>query len=87
MSEKKQLAMHESRNRATSAAVIWHIVSFEQKYTERPYQDVTKVLLPPPLPFLLKLLTPLARLLGYRSSYPQYRSAQPRPEAELLADA
>jgi quercetin dioxygenase-like cupin family protein len=51
------------------------------------YQDVTKVLLPPPLPFLLKLLTPLARLLGYRSSYPQYSSAQPRPEAELLADA
>jgi mannose-6-phosphate isomerase-like protein (cupin superfamily) len=36
MSEEKQLAMHESRNRATSAAVIWHIVSFGQKYTERP---------------------------------------------------
>jgi mannose-6-phosphate isomerase-like protein (cupin superfamily) len=44
------------------------------------YQE-TKVLLPPPLPFLLKLLTPLARLLGYRSSYPQYRSAQPREAA------
>ena len=51
------------------------------------YQDVTKVLLPPPLPILLKLLTPLARLLGYRSSYPQYSSAQPREAAELLAAA
>ena len=36
MSEKRQLAMHESRNRATSAAVMCHIVSFGQKYTERP---------------------------------------------------
>jgi quercetin dioxygenase-like cupin family protein len=41
------------------------------------YQE-TKVLLPFPVQILLKLLTPLARLLGYRSSYPQYSSAQPR---------
>lgn len=32
----------------------------------------TQVLLPPPVHILLKLLTPLARLLGYRSSYPAY---------------
>jgi quercetin dioxygenase-like cupin family protein len=49
------------------------------------YQDVTKVLLPPPVQILLKLLTPLARLLGYRSSYRQYSSAQQRSAAELLA--
>ncbi len=50
------------------------------------YQE-TKVLLPPPVQILLKLLTPLARLLGYRSSYPQYSSAQPNPAVELLADS
>ena len=44
------------------------------------YQE-TQVLLPPPVPILLKLLTPLARLLGYRSRYPQYSSAQPREAA------
>ena len=47
----------------------------------------TKVLLPSPVYGLLKLLTPLARLLGYRPSYPQYSSAQQRPAAELLADS
>jgi quercetin dioxygenase-like cupin family protein len=50
------------------------------------YQE-TKVLLPPPVPILLKLLTPLARLLRYRSSYPQYSSAQPNPAVELRADS
>ena len=46
----------------------------------------TKVVLPAAVPVLLKLLTPLARLLGYRSSYPQYSSTQQHPAAELLAD-
>ena len=47
----------------------------------------TKVLLPFPVQILLILLTPLARLLGYRSSYPQYSSAQPHPAVELPADS
>ena len=50
------------------------------------YQE-TQVLLPFPVQILQKLLTPLARLLGYRSSYPQYSSAQPRSAVELPADA
>lgn len=50
------------------------------------YQE-TKVLLPPAVPILLKLLTPLARLLGYRSSYPQYRIAHPNSVVERLADS
>ena len=36
----------------------------------------TKVLLPSPVRIFLKLLAPLARLLGYRSSYPKYSSIQ-----------
>jgi len=46
----------------------------------------TQVLLPSPVQIFLKLLTPLARLLGYRSSYPQYSSIQSRPAVELPAD-
>jgi quercetin dioxygenase-like cupin family protein len=47
----------------------------------------TQLLLPSPVHIFLKLLTPLARLLGYRSSYPQYSSAQPHPAVELPADS
>jgi hypothetical protein len=36
--------MHESRNRAISAAVIWHIISFGQKYTERPIDNIKSML-------------------------------------------
>ena len=50
------------------------------------YQE-TQVLLPSPVRIVLKLLIPLARLLGYWSSYPQYSSAQPNPAVELPADA
>ena len=60
---------------------IFQIAVITAEYKE------TKVLLPAAVPVLLKLLTPLARLLGYRSSYPQYSSAQPNPAVELLADS
>ena len=50
------------------------------------YQE-TQALLPPALPLLLKLLTPFARLLGYRSSYPRYSIAQPSSAAERLANS
>ena len=47
----------------------------------------TKLQLPSPVQILLNLLTHLARMLGYRSSYPQYSSAQLLPAAELMADS
>jgi hypothetical protein len=40
MSEKNSFEVHESRKRAISAAVIWHIVSFGEKYTERPLGNI-----------------------------------------------
>ena len=45
----------------------------------------TQVLLPSLVQIFLKLLTPLARLIGYRSSYKQYSSIQSRPAVELPA--
>jgi quercetin dioxygenase-like cupin family protein len=50
------------------------------------YQE-TQVLLPPAVPLLLKLLTPFARLLGYRSSYPRYSIAPSGSAAERLANS
>jgi quercetin dioxygenase-like cupin family protein len=50
------------------------------------YQE-TKVLLPAPVQITLILLTPLARLLGYRSSYPRYSSVQPQPAVQLSKDS
>ena len=60
---------------------------FQMAVIVADYQDIIKVLVPPPVRGLLKLLTPPARLLGYRSSYPQYSVTQQRPAAELLADS
>jgi hypothetical protein len=34
--KKYLLDMQKRRTRASSASVIWHIVSFGQKYTDRP---------------------------------------------------
>jgi quercetin dioxygenase-like cupin family protein len=60
---------------------------FQMAVIVADYQDVIKVLIPTPIGVLLKVLAPLARLLGYRSSYPQYSSAQKRPTAELLENS
>jgi hypothetical protein len=59
---------------------------FQTAVLAADYQE-TQVLLPFPVHIFLKLLTPLARLVGYRSSYPQYSSAQPHPAVELPADS
>ena len=70
----------DGKTNARGLPNIFQIAMITATYKE------TKVVLPAAVPVLLKLLTPLARLLGYRSSYPQYSSTQQHPAAELLAD-
>jgi quercetin dioxygenase-like cupin family protein len=71
----------DGKTNARGLPNIFQIAMITATYKE------TKVVLPAAVPVLLKLLTPLARLLGYRSSYPQYSSSHQRTAAELLADS